>query len=113
MRQALHITVVKRTRLLPVDTNGERVRKKRNPQAAEPEKTSGHGPGRVRQRLRMAALNSKESLTRESRNLLLKRQDLVKASMTKIKGGLTEKLKGPKRILRLLMTDRANSVRPL
>jgi hypothetical protein len=61
----------------------------------------------------MAALNSKESLTRESRNLLLKRQDLVKASMTKIKGGLTEKLKGPKRILRLLMTDRANSVRPL
>src|SRR5581483_8270210 len=111
MRQALHITVVKRTRLRPVDTNGERIRKKGNLQTAEPEKTRGHGPGRGTQKLRMAALNSKESLTRE-RSLLLRRQGLVRASTTKIRGALTEKQKGPKRILRLLTTVRANSVRP-
>jgi len=113
MRQGLRTTVVKRTRLRPKETSEERIPKKRNLQAAELKKTREHGSGRTKQKLRMAVLNSKESLTRERRNRLLKRQDPAKASMIKIKGDLTEKQKGAKQILRLLTTDQANSVRAI
>ena len=114
MRQGLRTTVVKRTRLRPKETSEERIPKKWNLQAAENlKKTRGHGAGRTKQKLRMAVLNSKESLTRERRNRLLKRQDPAKASMIKIKGDLTEKQKGAKRILRLLTTGRANSGRAI
>jgi hypothetical protein len=108
VRQRLHMNAAKRTRLLPAEKSAQKGRRKQNPRAAERKKGRAQRPDPSKQNPRAAVPNFKEN-PRRQRNLLLKRQVLVRERMKAIKGDLTGNQKDTKRILRPRTTDPENS----